>query len=66
MAVCTFLKWRSRGGGADLLFLVTSGRTPGKRKKLHQRKFRVDIRKRCFTEGMVGHWNRLPGKWSQH
>jgi len=23
-------------------------------------KFRLDIRKRLFTERVVGHWNRLP------
>jgi len=28
--------------------------------KLHQGKFRLDIRKRLFTESVVGHWNRLP------
>ena len=28
--------------------------------KLCQGKFRLDIRKRFFTERTVGHWNRLP------
>ncbi|KFQ90051.1 hypothetical protein N337_13320, partial [Phoenicopterus ruber ruber] len=27
---------------------------------LRQGKFRLDIRKRLFTERVVGHWNRLP------
>jgi len=27
--------------------------------KLHQGKFRLDIRKRFFTETVVGHWERL-------
>ncbi|KFW02971.1 hypothetical protein N327_00641, partial [Fulmarus glacialis] len=28
--------------------------------KLHQGKFKWNMRKRFFTESVVGHWNRLP------
>ncbi|KFO86895.1 hypothetical protein N320_01606, partial [Buceros rhinoceros silvestris] len=28
--------------------------------KLHQGKFRVDIRKKFFTQRVIKHWNRLP------
>ena len=50
----------SGGGGADLLFLVTSDRTWGNRMKMRQWKCRLDIKKRFFTKRVLCHWNRVP------
>ena len=55
-----YLKGAYKQEGEQLFTRANSDMTRGNGFKLRKGKFRLDIRRKFFTQTVVTHWNRLP------
>ncbi|KFR01382.1 hypothetical protein Y956_00833, partial [Nipponia nippon] len=60
IAAFQYLKGAHKKDGDRLFSRACCDRTRGNGFKLKEGRFRLDIRKKFFTMGVVKHWNRLP------
>jgi len=59
-AVFQYLKGAYRKDGENIFSRACCNRTRSNGFKLSESRFRLDIRKKCFTTRVVKHWNRFP------
>ncbi|KFW63963.1 hypothetical protein AS28_08918, partial [Pygoscelis adeliae] len=60
LAACQYLKGAYKKDGGKLFSRACSDRTRGNGFKLKGGRFRLNVRKKCFTLRVVKHWPRLP------